>query len=52
MSPEDRTEEGEYQPRPNDFLVEPLFAPFEKEEQPKPAAPSMLGRLLTWLLGK
>ena len=31
MTSEDLPEDADYQPRPNDFLVEPIFAPFERD---------------------
>jgi hypothetical protein len=60
MSSKDPEEEPEYSPRPNDFLVEPLFAPLEKSPRDaeqsgakSPAAETsvrgMAGRLWGWL---
>jgi hypothetical protein len=58
MSSEDRSDEDDYKPRPNDFMIEPMFAPFEKKEAPaEPEAaeedgqPSLVRRLLNWLKG-
>jgi hypothetical protein len=55
MSSKDPEEEPEYSPRPNDFLVEPMLAPFEKkpdEKKPEDQSPqSLLGRLFGWLSG-
>lgn len=57
MTSKDPAEEGDYAPRPHDFLVEPLFAPLEKSDQAElvddseEAKPrSLLGRLFGWLL--
>ena len=55
MSSKDPEEEPEYSPRPNDFLVEPMLASFEKkpdEKKPEDQPPqSLLGRLFGWLNG-
>lgn len=57
MSSKDPAEETDYAPRPHDFLVEPLFAPFEKCKQGELAdgaegakSRGLLGRLFGWLL--
>jgi len=48
--------EEDFEPRPNDFLVEPMFAPFEKEEEPEPEPtpepppPTLLARLRSFFL--
>ena len=55
MQDQNQGDPGDYTPRPNDFLVEPMLVPFEsakpavepdiEPEQP----PSLFARLTAWL---